>query len=95
MADTTTIQVSRQARDHLAQVAKERGMTLGRLVEDLAAQQLTAEQIAERVAATRQVLRERMGCTLTDEELDRGPDVLANVYAMAAEKMHALRDSAA
>jgi predicted DNA-binding ribbon-helix-helix protein len=91
----TTIQVSRQARDHLAQVAKERGVTLGQLVEQLASQQLTADQIAERVAATRKVLRERMGCTLTDEEFDQGPDVLANVYAMAAEKMHGLRGKAA
>ncbi|MEU7665071.1 hypothetical protein [Streptomyces lincolnensis] len=95
MADTTTIQVSKQARDHLAQVAKERGMTLGQLVEELAGQQLTAEQIAERVATTRKVLRERMGCTLSDEEFDQGPDVLGNVYAMAAEKMHALRGQAA
>ncbi|MEV2216384.1 hypothetical protein AB0H86_34035 [Streptomyces sp. NPDC050997] len=95
MAENTTIQVSRQARDHLAQVAKERGMTLGQLVERLAAEQLTAEQIAERVATTRKVLRERMGCTLTDEEFDQGPDVLANVYAVAAEKMHTLRGRAA
>lgn len=70
-------------------------MTLGQLVEKLADQQLTADQIAERVAATRKALRERMGCTLTDEEFDHGPDVLANVYAMAAEKMHGLRGNAA
>ncbi|WP_129308274.1 hypothetical protein [Streptomyces sp. L2] len=95
MADNTTIQVSRQARDHLAEVAKERGKTLGQLVEELAQQQLTAAQIAERVAATRKVLRERLGCTLTDEELDKGPDVLANIYAMAAEKMHNQRGQAA
>jgi len=95
MADNTTIQVSRQARDHLAEVAKERGKTLGQLVEELAQQQLTAAQIAERVAATRKVLRERLGCTLTDEELDNGPDVLANIYAMAAEKMHNQRGQAA
>lgn len=70
-------------------------MTLGQLVEQLATQELTAEQIAERVAATRAVLRERMGCTLTDEEFDQGPDVLANIYAMAAEKMHTQRGRAA
>ncbi|WP_328838367.1 hypothetical protein [Streptomyces europaeiscabiei] len=93
MADSTTIQVSKQARDHLAQVAKERGMTLGQLIERLAAEQPTAEQIAERVAATRKVLRERMGCTLTDEEFDGGPDVLANIYAMAAEKMRSGRET--
>lgn len=95
MAETTTIQVSREARDHLAQVAKERGVTLGKLVEQLATREPTAEQIAERVAATRKVLRDRLGCTLSDEELDDGPDVLANVYAMAAEKARAGAERAA
>jgi hypothetical protein len=95
MAETTTIQVSREARDHLAQVAKERGVTLGKLVEQLAAREPTAEQIAARVAATREVLRNRLGCTLSDEELDHGPDVLANVYAMAAEKARARAERAA
>ncbi|WP_237519905.1 hypothetical protein [Streptomyces sp. HUCO-GS316] len=70
-------------------------MTQGQLIEQLASEQLTAEQIAERVAVTRKVLRECMGCTLTDEEFDQGPNVLANVYAMAAEKMHGLRGNAA
>ncbi|MEJ1201024.1 MULTISPECIES: hypothetical protein [unclassified Streptomyces] len=95
MAENTTIQVSRQARDHLAQVAKERGMTLGQLVEQLASEQPTAEQIAERVAATRAVLRERLGCTLSDEEFENGPNVLANIYAMAADKTRALGERAA
>ncbi|MFH8476931.1 hypothetical protein [Streptomyces sp. NPDC018000] len=92
---TTTIQVPKETRDHLAQLAKERGLSLGQLVDQLAAQQPTAAQIAERVATTRKVLRDRMGCTLTDEEFDQGPDVLANVYAIAAEKMHARRNTAA
>lgn len=70
-------------------------MSLGQLVDQLAAQQPTAAQIAERVVTTRRVLRESMGCTLTDEEFEQGPDVLANVYAMAAEKMHAGRGKAA
>lgn len=83
----TTIRVSKETRDHLAQLARERGLSLCRLVEHPAAQQPTAAQIAERVATTRKVLRDRMGCTLTDEEFDHGPDVLANVYAMAVEKM--------
>ncbi|MGW1745448.1 hypothetical protein ACWCRD_07505 [Streptomyces sp. NPDC002092] len=94
MAETTTIRVSRQARDHLAQVAKDRGMTLRQLVEQLAFDQSTAKQIAERVAADRHVLRERLGCTLTDEEFDNGPDVLANIYRLAAEKVLASAESA-
>ncbi|MET9391697.1 hypothetical protein ABZY20_14980 [Streptomyces sp. NPDC006624] len=72
MADKTTIRVPRETRDHLAQVAKERGVTLGQLVEQLASAQLTAAQIAEHVAATRKMLGERMGCTLTDKEFDEG-----------------------
>ncbi|MEE1761985.1 MULTISPECIES: hypothetical protein [unclassified Streptomyces] len=56
-----------------------------------AARYRAARAVARRVAATRKVLRERMGCTLTDEEFDNGPDVLANIYAMAAEKMHSGR----
>ncbi|WP_051745000.1 hypothetical protein [Streptomyces yerevanensis] len=58
-----------------------------------AAQQLTAARLAERVAAiretVREALRERMGCPLADEELAQGPDVRANLYALAAEKTRA------
>jgi len=95
MAEHTTIQVSRQARDHLAQVAKERGMTLGQLVEQLAAEQPTAEQIAERVAADRQVVRDVIGLDITDEEFERAPDVLSNIYKIAAEKVRLARSTAA
>lgn len=49
----TTIQVSRQACDHLAQNAERRGMALGQLVEELALEQLTRERIAEQLAADR------------------------------------------
>ncbi|WP_327344925.1 hypothetical protein [Streptomyces europaeiscabiei] len=95
MADSTTIQVSKQARDHLAQVAKERGMTLGQLIERLAAEQPTAEQIAERVAADRKVVREVIGVDISDEEFDRAPDVLGNIQRIAAEKVRMARDVAA
>lgn len=95
MAENTTIQVSRQARDHLAQVAKERGMTLGQLIEQLAAEQPTAEQIAERVAADRKVVREVIGVDISDEEFDQAPDVLGNIYKIAAEKARVVRGAAA
>lgn len=91
----TTIQVSRQTRDHLAQVAKERGITMGQLLEQLASEQPTAEQIAERVAADRQVVRDVIGIDITDEEFDRAPDVLGNIYRIAAEKVRAARGAAA
>ncbi|MEV5613634.1 hypothetical protein [Streptomyces sp. NPDC052225] len=54
---TTTIQVSREVRDHLAELARERGLSLGHLVEALAAEQPTAAQRAERLAADREVVR--------------------------------------
>ncbi|MEU3896466.1 MULTISPECIES: hypothetical protein [unclassified Streptomyces] len=95
MAENTTIQVSRQARDHLAQVAKERGMTLGQLVEQLASEQPTAEQIAERVAADRQVVRDVVGVDISDEQFDGAPDVLGNIYRIAAEKIRMARGAAA
>ncbi|MFE5032157.1 hypothetical protein [Streptomyces sp. NPDC056683] len=95
MTDTTTIQVSRQARDHLAQIAKERGQTLGQLVDELAAQQPTAEQIAERLAADRQVVRDVIGLDISDEEFDRAPDVLGNIRRIAAEKARVARGAAA
>jgi hypothetical protein len=95
MAEITTIQVSRQARDHLAQLAKDRGMTLGQLVEQLASEQPTAEQITERVVADRQVVREVIGVDISDEEFDQAPDVLANIYKIAAEKVRVARGTAA
>lgn len=95
MAENTTIQVSRQARDQLAQVAKERGMTLGQLVEQLASEQPTAEQIAERVAADRQVVRDVIGLDISDEEFEKAPDVLGNINRIAAEKVRMARGAAA
>ncbi|WP_089101728.1 hypothetical protein [Streptomyces hyaluromycini] len=95
MTDTTTIQVSRQARDHLAQIAKERGLTLGQLVDELAAQQPTAEQIAERLAADRQVVRDVIGLDISDDEFDQAPDVLGNIRRIAAEKARVARGATA
>lgn len=70
-------------------------MTLGQLVEQLAAEQPTAEQIAERVAADRRVVREVIGLDLSDEDFDQAPDVLGNIYRLAAEKARAARGAAA
>ncbi|MEU6381003.1 hypothetical protein [Streptomyces sp. NPDC046909] len=95
MAETTTIQVSRQARDRLAKIAKERGVPLGQLVEQLASEQPTADEIAERVASDRRVVREVIGIDISDEEFDRAPDVLGNIYRMAAEKVRTARGTAA
>lgn len=92
---TTTIQVPREVRDHLAELARERGLSLGRLVEALAAEQPTAAQRAERLAADRDVVRRLMGIELTDEDFEQGPDVLGNLYKIAAEKARSARGTTA
>ncbi|MFH8738980.1 MULTISPECIES: hypothetical protein [unclassified Streptomyces] len=92
---TTTIQVSREVRDHLATLAKERGLSLGQLVEALAADQPTAAQRAERLAADREVVRRLIGLELSDEDFDQAPDVLANIHKIAASKAaHPVQDTA-
>lgn len=88
MADTT-IKVSAETRDRLATLASQNGTSIGQLVARLAQQQFTAEEIAERVARTRQVLRESFGMTLTDQELDTGPNILNRVYEIAAQDARA------
>lgn len=70
-------------------------MTLGQLVEKLAAEQPTAEQIAERLAADRKVVRDMIGVGISDEEFERAPDVRANIYRIAAEKVRAAGGAAA
>lgn len=92
---TTTIQVSRDTRDHLAELARERGLSIGQYVEQLARQQPTEAQRAERLAADRAALRALTGCDMSDEQFDRAPDVLANIYRMAAEKVRGGRADAA
>ncbi|MFJ9414489.1 MULTISPECIES: hypothetical protein [unclassified Streptomyces] len=92
---STTIQVSTETRDHLAQLAKERGMTLGQLVQDLAAAQPTAEQRAERLEAARNHVRDVIGLDISNEEFEQAPDILGNIYRMAAEKIRTDRSNAA
>ncbi|MFJ8802766.1 hypothetical protein [Streptomyces sp. NPDC102487] len=92
---TTTIQVSREVRDHLATLAKERGLSLGQLIEALAAEQPTAAQRAERLAADRDAARRLIGVELSDEEFDDAPDVLGNIYKIAAEKARTAKGTVA
>jgi hypothetical protein len=92
---STTIQVSREVRDHLATLAKERGMSLGQLVEALAAEQPTAAQRAERLAADREVARRLIGVELSDEDFEQAPDVLGNIYKIAAAKARTAPGAAA
>lgn len=92
---TTTIQVPRETRDHLAELAKERGMSIGQLVEALAAQEPTAEQRTARLAAAREHVRTVIGLDVSDEEFEAAPDVLGNIHKIAAAKARAARGTAA
>ncbi|MFB7374384.1 hypothetical protein ACFC0D_31620 [Streptomyces sp. NPDC056222] len=92
---TTTIQVSRETRDHLATLAAERGITLGQLVQQLAEREPTKDQIAERLRADRDHARALMGVDMSDEEFDEAPDILGNIYRIAAQKVRAARGEAA
>ncbi|MFJ9691270.1 hypothetical protein [Kitasatospora sp. NPDC101183] len=83
MADVT-IKVPRETHDRLAALAAAAGTTIGAQVALPAAAYPTAEQITKRVAEGRRLLREHCGMTLTDTELDEGPDLLQRVYAIAA-----------
>ncbi|MET7550876.1 hypothetical protein ABZS94_34925 [Streptomyces sp. NPDC005500] len=92
---STTIQVPRETRDHLAALARERGVSIGQLVEALAAEQPTAAQRAERLAADREAVRGMLGAAISDAEFDQAPDILGNLYMIAADKARTARDSAA
>jgi hypothetical protein len=67
--DDTSIKVSRQTRERLAQLAAERRTTLKDLVGELAAASLTAAELAERERRAQSVLEEHFGVKVTDAEL--------------------------
>ncbi|MFF3159491.1 hypothetical protein [Streptomyces sp. NPDC057910] len=85
----TTIQVTKQTRDHLAELAEERGLSIGQLVDALAGMQPTATQRAKEVAAARAHAREVIGVDVSDEEFAT-LDVLGNLRRIAAEKLLAM-----
>ncbi|MFF7387150.1 Arc family DNA-binding protein [Streptomyces scabiei] len=62
------IRVPAEVRDQLAAVAEARGTSLRALMQDIAAQTLTPEQIKERADRTRAVLAERFGHEMSEEE---------------------------
>ncbi|MFI1253671.1 hypothetical protein ACH4U6_07695 [Streptomyces netropsis] len=90
----TTIQVPRETRDHLAELAEERGLSIEQLVEALAAEHPTAAQLAERLAVDRETVRRVIGVGISDEEFDQAPDVRGNTYRIAADKVRMTRGTA-
>ncbi|OQD56098.1 hypothetical protein BM536_012720 [Streptomyces phaeoluteigriseus] len=67
MADVM-IRVPAEVRDQLAAVAEARGSSLRALMQEIAAEVLTPEQIEERADHTRTLLAERFGHYVSDEE---------------------------
>lgn len=65
------IRVPAEVRDQLAAVAEARGTSLRALMQEIAAQTLTPEQIRERADRTRTLLAERFGHYVTDEESEQ------------------------
>ncbi|MGY5010751.1 Arc family DNA-binding protein [Streptomyces sp. 900105755] len=62
------IRVPAEVRDQLAAVAEARGTSLRALMQEIAAQTPTPEQIQERAERTCALLAERFGHYVTDEE---------------------------
>ncbi|MEW2579603.1 hypothetical protein [Streptomyces syringium] len=65
---------------------------MGQLVEALAAGHPTAAQRVERLAADREAVRRVIGVGISDKEFDQAPDVLGNIYRIAADKARMPRD---
>ncbi|WP_405647102.1 Arc family DNA-binding protein [Streptomyces sp. NBC_00019] len=67
MADVM-IRVPAEVRDQLAAVAEARGTSLRALMQEIAAETLTPEQIEARAERVRTLLAERFGHYVSDEE---------------------------
>ncbi|MDI3409342.1 hypothetical protein [Streptomyces cavernicola] len=52
---------------------------------------LVGDEVAKRLRADREVARRNMGVDVSDEEFDRAPDILGNIYNIAAERLRAAR----
>ncbi|WP_405015259.1 hypothetical protein [Kitasatospora sp. NBC_01539] len=82
MADDTSIKVSKETRERLQLLAGQRGTTMRDLVEQLAAQTLTEEELRARGEMARRYLRERMGIDVDDEAMAAS----ARLRAMICER---------
>jgi predicted acylesterase/phospholipase RssA len=91
----TTIQVTTETRDHLAELAAERGTTIGALVAAFSASQLTEQELAERQQAGREAMRQRLPDPPSDEDLAGSAGALERFYAIAADQLLRDRDAAA
>jgi len=65
----TSIRVTTEVRDRLALIADQRGISLGKLLGELAEQTLTPAELRAREEAVREFFRVTYGHDLTDKEL--------------------------
>ncbi|UGQ12067.1 hypothetical protein LO772_00160 [Yinghuangia sp. ASG 101] len=82
MADTT-IRVPADVRDHLAELAAERGTTIGQLVAALARPARTRAQIRASYEHDRDYIAAHLVPGLGDDDADRGLAVLADIKRRA------------
>lgn len=81
MAETTTIQTTRAARDRLRQLAAERGVTMGELIEQLAGATLTRQELEERARRAKADLESTLGVTITAEHEAAGRELWQRIAA--------------
>lgn len=82
MADDSSIKVSKKTRERLQLLAGQRGTTMRDLVEQLATNTLTQEELRARGEKARRYLREQMGIEVTEEAMAAS----ARLRAMIAER---------
>lgn len=71
----TTIKVDGSTRDRLAVLAKERGLTMRDLVDRLARETLTQDELRRRATQAEEYVRTRIAAGLTRQELAAAEDV--------------------
>lgn len=77
----TTIKISTEVRDRLAQLAREQGTTIRDLVTELAGARLTRAELDARGAAARAYIKAHLCPGITDEDLDAGEQLWQDLAA--------------
>jgi len=65
----TSIRVTTEVRDRLALIADQRGISLGKLLSELAEETLTPAELAARGRAVREFFRTTYGQIISDEDV--------------------------
>ncbi|MGW4758463.1 hypothetical protein [Streptomyces chartreusis] len=77
MADQdTSIKTTKDVRDRLRTLARERGTTMNDLLEELVARELTQEEREQRAQLALEEIRQMTGVTVSDEARTRAQEFL-------------------